>query len=93
MMPLAIIPQSLLTREMNFKRMSIVDFVSAIAGSVITLMLALNGFGVWSLVWGSMAIIVSRTIGLNVISPYLHIPIFSVQRHGPNNYFWRLCDD
>jgi O-antigen/teichoic acid export membrane protein len=62
---------------MNFKGMSIVDFVSAIAGSLITLMLALNGFGVWSLVWGSMAITVSRTIGLNVISPYLHIPIFS----------------
>jgi teichuronic acid exporter len=77
MMPFAIIPQSLLTREMNFKGISIVDFVSAIAGSLITLMLALNGFGVWSLVWGSMGIIVSRTIGLNVISSYLHIPTFS----------------
>ena len=77
MMPFAIIPQSLITREMNFKGISIVDFVSAIAGSAITLILALSGLGVWSLVWGSMAIIVSRTIGLNVISSYLHIPIFS----------------
>jgi O-antigen/teichoic acid export membrane protein len=77
MMPFAIIPQSLLTREMNFKGISIIDFVSAIAGSLITLILALSGFGVWSLVWGSMAVVVSRTIGLNVISSYLHIPIFS----------------
>jgi teichuronic acid exporter len=77
MMPFAIIPQSLLTREMDFKRLSVVDFVSAIAGSATSLILAVNGLGVWSLVWGSMAIIVCRTIGLNVISPFLHIPIFS----------------
>ncbi len=79
MMPLAIIPQSLLTREMDFKKMSIVEFIAAISGSGITLWLALNGWEIWSLVWGSMTIIIIRTAGLNVVSPYIHIPIFSIK--------------
>ncbi len=79
MMPFGIIPQSLLAREMNFKKISVVEFVSAIAGSLITLMLALNGFGVWSLVWGSMTIILLRTVGLNFVCPYLHGPRFSLK--------------
>jgi teichuronic acid exporter len=79
MMPFTIIPQSLLIREMDFKGISIVEFISALAGSGVTLSLALNGFGVWSLVWGSMAIIMSRTIGLNIISAYLHFPILSIR--------------
>ena len=79
MMPLAIIPQSLLTREMDFKKMSIVEFIAVLSGSGVTLWLALKGWGVWSLVWGSMTIIIIRTVGLNVVSPYLHIPIFSIK--------------
>jgi O-antigen/teichoic acid export membrane protein len=72
-----IIPQSILTREMDFKKISVVDFVSAIAGSVVTLILAMIGMGVWSLVWGSVAISVGRTIAFNVILPFLHLPRFS----------------
>ena len=78
----AIIPQSLLQREMYFKKTSIVDFASAMAGSVTTLMLALNGWGVWSLVWGTMAINVCRTAGLNFFSPYLRVPRLSFKGMG-----------
>jgi len=79
-MPFATIPQSLLVREMNFRTISIVDFISAIVGSATTLILAYLGHGIWSLVWGSMATIGSRTIGLNVVSPYPRLPIFSPKR-------------
>jgi len=73
----AIIPQSLIDREMYFKKKSIVDFISALGGSLITLMLAMKGWGVWSLVWGNLAITGLRTIGLNFIFRYLHLPLFS----------------
>jgi len=77
--PFVIIPYSLLQREMDFKKMSIVEFIAALSGSGITLWLVLNGWGVWSLVWGSMTIIIIRTAGLNVVSLYLRIPIFSIK--------------
>ena len=83
MMPFSIIPQSLLTREMDFKKMSIVEFIAALSGSGITLWLALKGWGVWSLVWGSMTILLVRTIGLNLVCPYLSIPIFSIKGMAP----------
>ncbi|HPJ67664.1 MAG TPA: lipopolysaccharide biosynthesis protein [Desulfobacteraceae bacterium] len=72
-----IIPQSILDRDMRFKEKSIVELISAIAGSLATLLCALNGFGVWSLVWGSLALIFYRTIGFNVIQPSLRLPKFS----------------
>jgi len=73
----SIIPQSLLARDMQFKKLSIVEFLSAISGSITTLVLALYGWGVWSLVWGNLSIILSKAVCLNIIRPYLHIPVFS----------------
>lgn len=45
----------LLTKEMLFKKRSLVDFVSIASGGVISIALAYSGFGVWSLVWGRIA--------------------------------------
>ena len=77
MMGLSTIPQSLLMRAMNFKKISVVDFVSGIVGSLTTLILALMKGGVWSLVWGSLASNFVRTIGLNLIQPSVRFPRFS----------------
>ncbi|MBN2284952.1 MAG: lipopolysaccharide biosynthesis protein [Tissierellales bacterium] len=77
-----IIPQSIIDREMLFREKAIVDLVSAIAGSLATLALALSGWGVWSLVWGSLTISLCRTVGLNLIRPYLQLPKFSFKGAG-----------
>jgi len=77
-----IIPQSLIDREMLFKEKSIVELVSAIAGSLATLPLALSGWGVWSLVWGSLTLNLFRTVGLNLVRPYLKLPHFSFKGIG-----------
>ena len=77
-----IIPQSLIDREMLFKEKSIVELVSAIAGSLATLPLALSGWGVWSLVWGSLTLNLFRTVGLNLVRPYLKLPHFSFKGMG-----------
>jgi teichuronic acid exporter len=72
-----IIPQSLIVREMLFKQKSIVSLTAAILGSLATLALALGGYGVWSLVWGSIVMNMFRTVGLNLIRPYFRLPNFS----------------
>ncbi|MDH3637549.1 MAG: lipopolysaccharide biosynthesis protein [Gammaproteobacteria bacterium] len=76
------LPQAKLEREIDFKDRSIVDFVTLLFGSVTTLVLALYGFGVWSLVYGHLANIATRTIGLNIIAPCLCWPNFSVRGMG-----------
>lgn len=83
----AIVPQSLLIRDMRFKGISLVDLCSAIAGSLTTLPLALAGFGVWSLVWGSLALSVCRTVGLNFIKPCHYLPLLSFKKIGPSISF------
>jgi len=69
-----VIPDSILQRELEFKRRSIVELSSTIAGGAATLALALTGFGVWSLVYGSLLTITWRTIGINLVKPFLHLP-------------------
>lgn len=78
-MGFAVIPQSLLERALDFRRKSILEFFCSVCNSVVTLVLAYSGYGVWSLVFGSMTGYVLRTIGMNVISPFPHWPSFNWQ--------------
>ena len=51
----SIVPQALAYRDMNFRWSASIELVSALAASVTTLLLALHGAGVWSLVVGSLS--------------------------------------
>ena len=73
-----VVPVSLLERELDYKKKSLVYLGASVSGGVTTLLLALNGFGVWSLVWGSMTSMILKTIGINVVSPFLRLPLFSL---------------
>lgn len=79
LMCFVVIPQSLLAQDLDFKRSSLVEFGAAISASVVTLVLALSGFGVWSLVWGVLAQQLFRVVGLNVVSPFPHLPSFNLR--------------
>lgn len=46
----AIVQRSLLKRKMNFKRLAIAQISAALIGGVIAVVMAVYGFGVWSLV-------------------------------------------
>jgi len=74
LMGFTVLPQSILLRDLNFRKIAIVDFVSAISGSITTLALVLSGYGVWSLVWGSLMIRVVSMVGLNLAQPFLFLP-------------------
>jgi len=48
------VPMALLTRSLRFKERSIAEISSAIIGSVATIILALDNYGIWSLVAGNL---------------------------------------
>jgi len=52
--PFASVAKSKLHREMNFKIISLVSFVGLIIGSGTSIILAINNYGVWSLVLGGI---------------------------------------
>ena len=75
-----VIPESYLSRQLDFKRKSIVELVSNLGGGAATLTLAYLGHGVWAMVWGFVSIWAIRAIGLNIISPIHVLPRFSLKR-------------
>lgn len=60
---LSMVQSILLTREMRFKKISVVTLASLACSGFLGIYLALNGFKVWSLVWSS--------VGGNIISTAL----------------------
>lgn len=72
----SVIPQSTLERELEFSHKSIAELTGALAGSICTLTLAYNGYGVWSLVVGFLLNYFIMVLGLNLIRPFLHWPDF-----------------
>ena len=57
------LPQSKLEGDIKFAGRAVVDFVTLVLGSLVTLVLALLGAGVWALVWGALVITAARVIG------------------------------
>ena len=80
---LAVIPDVQVQRRMDFRSRSVVDLVSAILNSLVTLGLALAGAGAWALIIGTLAGQLCNAIGLNWLSPFLHFPRFSLGRVRP----------
>lgn len=80
LLALSIVPQSMLEKRMEFNRRAIVELVSTIIGSLFTLYLALEGKGVWSLVYGNLLRMFVRMLGLNLLYPYLRIPTLRLGR-------------
>lgn len=66
---MATIPESILRREMDFKALAGADLALALGSSLITLLLAYRGFGVWSLVVGNLLGTGLRTLLLHRLCP------------------------
>jgi len=79
---LFIIPQSILIREMNFKAKAKVDISAQIGASILALILALLGMGVWSLVYALIFLHLIKTIGFNIIHFYIFKPVFNPKGAG-----------
>lgn len=65
-----IVPSSLLTRKMQFDKISIIMIASSFSYGLVSISLAIAGFGVWSLVFGPIASVLIKTIGLSIACSY-----------------------
>ncbi len=74
----AVVPEALLARALKFKARAFIDLTANVSGGVATLWLAYSGYGVWSLVAGSTLTVLGKSIGLNLVSPYVRWPGLSV---------------
>lgn len=79
----AVMPDALLQRQMEFKHRSLLELGAAVLTGLITLALAFSGAGVWALVAGSLVGQTCRTVGLNIIRPYLRRPDFTLSGMRP----------
>jgi O-antigen/teichoic acid export membrane protein len=73
-----IVPVAHLERNLEYKTKSLIYVGSSIVGGIITLLLAMQGYGVWALVWGNLVVVTLQTIGVNIASPFRHAPKFSL---------------
>lgn len=71
------IPGAQLARKLAYKTGALIGLFGSIVGSVTTLVLALTGAGVWSLVWGSLAGAAWGVVICNIVSPFFKWPVFS----------------
>ncbi len=78
--PFNAIPSALLSRAMDYRMLSTVSLVTNIVGAACTLIMALLGFGVWSLVFGQLLIAFLNALIMNIYKPCLPLPKFSI--HG-----------
>jgi len=73
---LTTIPEAHLTKVLNFRQISWVDFTASLIGSVAVLILAYHGAKVWSLMCGAIVQSAVRTAGMLLCAPYFKRPTF-----------------
>jgi O-antigen/teichoic acid export membrane protein len=68
--PLGTVPEALLLREMDFRRLFRVELVPSLVPGAVAVALGLMGLGVWSLVWGTLTGAALRTFVLWRMVPW-----------------------
>lgn len=63
------LPSLLLTRELDYKKLSYVNILSALLNSIVAVVLALMGFKFWSLVIASIGMTICTSVLTNVFRP------------------------
>ncbi|MGI5817782.1 MAG: lipopolysaccharide biosynthesis protein [Armatimonadota bacterium] len=69
--PLAVVPRSLLQRELDFKTPFFAGLVSSVAYGVVGVVMALLGYSYWALVGASLAGALVNTVALCILTRYL----------------------
>ena len=87
----AVVPRAKLTKDIDFKSQTLVTFVSSLASGLLGIILALNGFGVWALVWQQIACQILITILLWPLVKWIPRFVFSYKSFVELwNYGWKL---
>src|SRR5574344_2263617 len=75
-----------LTKQINFKVQAWVNMLSTSAGALCAILLAVRGFGVWSLVWQLVVKQSVNTLLIWILCPWRPNGIFSA-----SGFSWRCC--
>lgn len=49
-----IVQKAQLHRELNFKKIAVIEIGAIVCSGMVSIIMAINGFGVWSIVWGGI---------------------------------------
>lgn len=80
--PFIAIPEVLMGRKLDFRSQALVNMTAALAGAIMSLVMAWMGFGVWTLVYAPIAMFWVRAIGLNLMVRALVWPSFDFRGCG-----------
>lgn len=84
---LAVIPDAMVRRSLDFRALTLVEMVQSTCGALLTLTLAWQGYGVWSLVCGTLAATFIKSAGLVLISPFRAWPLLRLRGMGSTLVF------
>lgn len=101
MLPWIVVTEALLTRNMQFRAKSLIDLGTTVAGAALSLAMAIAGAAVWALVTATVTVYLLRAIGLMILCPLPHRPVFNFTGVGDYIAFgtlvtlmgivWTLC--
>tara|TARA_R110000772_G_scaffold43797_1_gene100868 strand:+ start:536 stop:1930 length:1395 start_codon:yes stop_codon:yes gene_type:complete len=80
--PFMVLPEALMTRDLEFKKPAIINLISAVVGAAVALYFALNGHGVWTLIYAPLAIFWTRAICLVIAVKFYIWPSFNFKGAG-----------
>ena len=75
--PFLILPEAMLTRNLDFKKPAIVNLTSAFVGAAVALGMAYGNYGVWTLVFAPIAIFWTRAVALMIATRFWITPSFN----------------
>lgn len=70
------VPEALIQRQLEFRKLALIEIVAITLSSTLTLVMAASGFGVWSLVLSSLFGAVLRAVCLSFASSFGSAPSF-----------------
>ncbi len=80
--PFIAVPSAVLARSLDFKKQAAANMAGALAGALTSLLCAISGFGVWTLVWAPVALFTVRAIGLTIAARIIVLPSFDLRDAG-----------
>ena len=77
---LGVVQKALLNRKLNFKKIAIGEIAGISAYGAVSILLAVAGYGVWSIVWGTMANAIVSTLFFVIASHWKPVFVFEYRR-------------
>ena len=80
--PFLILPEAMMTRELEFRKPAIINLLTALVGCTVSIVMAMLGYGVWTLVVAPIAMFWSRAMMLTWTTRLLVWPSFDFRGSG-----------